>query len=91
MTTILTDTGKVSEHRPFAAFRALFRELASIPAETQAHFARLKDAHSVQAQFAGLSGDITADIALPAEDVLGTPSYSEDLPFFMQAGFGRRG
>ena len=90
MTATLTNVAKPSPSRQFAALRALFREVASIPLETQAHFARVKDAHALQAKFSGLSDDIPSDVGLTAEEILSAPSYSDNLPFFMQSGFGKR-
>lgn len=90
MTATLTDVTKTAARLQFAALRALFREIASIPQETQAHFARVRDAHAQRAQFASLPDDAAADLGLPAEHILSAPSYSEDLPFFMQAAYGKR-
>jgi hypothetical protein len=89
MTATLTDVTKPSAPRQFAALRALFGELASIPQKTQAHFARVTDAHVQRAQFASLPDDAVADLGLSAEDILSAPSYSDDLPFFMQTRYGR--
>lgn len=91
MTAILTDVAKPSRRRQFAALRALSREMASIPQRTLAQFAKVRDAHALQAQFSRLPDEVPADLGMSAEDVLSAPSYSEVLPFFMQSGFGRRG
>jgi hypothetical protein len=91
MTATLTDVAKPSSSRQFAALRALFREMASIPQDTQARFSRVKNAHALQAQFAGLPDEVLADLGMSAEEILQARPHSEVLPFFMQHGFGKRG
>ena len=89
MTATLTNVAVPSQRRPFAGLRAFISGMASIPQQTQAHFVKVKDAHEVQAMFAHLTDEVVADIGLPPEAILSAPSYSENLPFFMQAGFGK--
>ncbi len=91
MSATLTNVGNPSQRRQFAALRAFVRQLASIPLETQAHFARVKDAHMRQARFASLPDEAEADLGMSAEDILSAPSYDAVLPFFMQQGQGKRG
>jgi hypothetical protein len=91
MSATLTNVAKPSQRRQLAGLRAFIRQMASIPQETQAHIARVKDAHALQVQFSGLPDEACADLGLSAEDILSAPSYSDDLPFFMQSGFGNRG
>jgi hypothetical protein len=90
MSATITNAARPVQRRQLAGLRAFIRQIASIPQETQAHIARVKDAHAVQAQFSALTDEACADLGLSAEDILSAPTYSENLPFFMQAGFGKR-
>ena len=91
MTATLTNVAESSPSRQFAALRALFREMASIPQETQAQFSRVKNAHALQAQFSSLPDEVLADLGMSAEEILQARPHSEALPFFMQNSFGKRG
>ncbi|MFZ5710888.1 MAG: hypothetical protein ACOY4T_14605 [Pseudomonadota bacterium] len=90
LTVTLTDVARPSPRRQFAALRALFRKMASLPQETQAQFARVRAAYVLQAEFSNLPDEALGDAGMSAEDILSARSYSEGLPFFMQSGFGRR-
>ena len=91
MTATVTNVARPSERRQFAALRALFSQIAAISHATQAHFAKVMDAHVLQAQFSSLSDEVVADVGMSAEEILSAPTYSEELPFFMQSAHGKRG
>lgn len=90
MTANATDVTFTARRRQRAGLRAFVALLASIPRETQAHFARVRNATSLQAQFANLPDEAPADLGMSAEDILGQGAYSEALPFFMQQARGKR-
>jgi hypothetical protein len=53
------------------------------------HLARVEVAMAGQACRAALRPDMLSDSGLSPDDLTGAPSHDPDLPFFLQAGFGR--
>jgi hypothetical protein len=54
------------------------------------HFAGVETAMAGQARRAALPPDTLSDSGLTPDELTDAPSHDPALPFFMQAGFGRR-
>lgn len=54
------------------------------------HFARVEAAMTAQSRLSAIQPDTLRDTGRSAEDLTGAPSHDPALPFFLQAGFGRR-
>lgn len=54
------------------------------------HFARVEAAMTAQSRLSAIQPDTLSDTGRSAEDLTGAPSHDPALPFFLQAGFGRR-
>lgn len=55
----------------------------------RSHFVRMAAARAGQARTSALSPDAVQDTGLPPEELTGAPAYDPELPFFLQASFGR--
>lgn len=75
----------------------MFRTTTALPqtahpglmARLRAHLARINSAHARQARFTPQALEISRDIGLPVELLLGHSAYDPALPFFLQRGFDR--
>lgn len=62
----------------------------SLWARVRCHLASLNAAHARQLRHMHLGGEVSGDVGLPPEVVLGESTYDPALPFFLQSGFDRR-
>lgn len=54
------------------------------------HFLRTRDGFDASARLSAIRPDTLRDTRLSAEALTGESAHQEALPFFLQAGFGRR-
>jgi hypothetical protein len=54
------------------------------------HVLRTRDGFDASARLSGIRPDVLRDTHLSAEALTGESAHQEPLPFFLQAGFGRR-
>lgn len=54
------------------------------------HFLRTRDGFDASARLSAIRPDTLRDTHLSAEALTGESAHQEALPFFLQAGFGRR-
>ena len=70
-------------HSIFSTFRSLpgiFRRLF-------AHIGAVNDAYDARRRHLAVTERDLKDVAMSRDDVLGTPGYNPELPFFMQHDF----
>lgn len=59
-------------------------------AKLSRHLARVGAGYAASARLSGISAEVLRDTRAPAETLTGESAHQEALPFFLQAGFGRR-